>query len=280
VVGGGEFMTASLSVAIDAARILVARRLSGEQGARLPERCRPTSLQDAFDIQRAVSALLGDARGERVKAWKCALPAAERLVAAPIYARTVHAASPCPAWTRAGQVRVEPELAFVLGRDLPPRDAPYAPEEVDAAIASTHLALELIDSRYSPDDAAEASFAEKLADGLVNQGLFIGPAVDAETSRLASDFDIRVRLADGGEAHHVGHHPNGLPRSPLYWLAEFLRSQGQGLLAGQAVITGSYAGSFTLPLGQDIAIQYGDLGSLSVHFTSLTTGGPGESPTQ
>ena len=62
--------------------------------------------------------------------------------------------------------------------------------------------------------------------------------------------------------------------------AEFLRTQGLGLRAGQAVITGSYAGSFTLPLGQDIVIRYGELGELSVHFSSLGTGGPGEPQAQ
>lgn len=261
---------------IEGARVLVARRLSGEQGARLSESCRPATLEDAFAIQHAVTALLAEQQGEHVQAWKCGLPAPDRLVAGPIYARTVHDSSLCPVWVREGLVRVEPELAFVLGRDLPPRDAPYAPEEVDAAIARTHLALELIDSRYTPIEAAQASFAEKLADGLVNQGLFIGPQVDAEASRAATDIDIRVRLADGSETQHAGHHPNGPPRSPLYWLAEFLRAQGLGLRAGQAVITGSYAGSFTLPLGQDIAIRYGELGELSVRFSSLGTGASGE----
>lgn len=268
--------------AMDSARILVARRLSGEQGARLPESCRPATLQEAFDVQQAVSALLGERQGRHVQAWKCGLPVHDCLIAAPIYAHTVHAGTghPCPVWTREGLVRVEPELAFVLGRDLPPRDAPYAPEEVDAAIASTHLALELIDTRYTPDEAAQASFAEKLADGLVNQGLFIGPEVEAQASRVATAFEVLVRLADGAETRHAGRHPNGPPRSPLYWLAEFLRAQGQGLKAGQAVITGSYGGSFTLPVGQDIAIRYGDLGDLSVHFTDLGTGGPGEPPKQ
>jgi 2-keto-4-pentenoate hydratase len=46
-----------------------------------------------------------------------------------------------------------------------------------------------------------------------------------------------------------------------------LRSRGQGLQAGQAVITGSYAGSFDLPVGQQIAIRYGDLGELTVRFS-------------
>src|SRR5690606_16039675 len=104
--------------------------------------------------------------------------------------------------------------------------------------------------------------------------------VDAGASSRATDLAIRVRQASGAETLHEGHHPNGLPRSPLYWLVEFLRSRGQSLYAGQAVITGSYAGSFLLPLNQDIAIQFGDLGRLSVHFTRLIRGQFGEPSTQ
>ncbi|MBC7700420.1 fumarylacetoacetate hydrolase family protein [Aquabacterium sp.] len=261
-------MTGSPSKAMDAARILSARRLSGEQGARLPEGCRPQSLDEAFDVQAAVTQQLS----ARIGAWKCALPLEGRLTAAPIYANKVHTGSPCAVFAQDGCVRVEPELAFILRQDLPARASPYSQAEVDDAIARTHIALELIDGRYTPAEAAQASFAEKLADGLVNQGLFLGPEVDAVWSSAATDLAIRVRQASGAERLHKGRHPNVLPRSPLYWLVEFLRSRGQGLHAGQAVITGSYAGSFTLPLNEDIAIQYGDLGGLTVHFTRLTMG--------
>ncbi|MDI1260301.1 fumarylacetoacetate hydrolase family protein [Aquabacterium sp.] len=261
-------MTGAFSKAFDAARILAARRASGEQGTRLPQACRPQSLGEAFDIQAAVTQQLQ----ARIGAWKCALPQEGRLTAAPIYADTVHTASPCAVFAREGQVLVEPELAFILGQDLPARATPYRPDEVDAAIARTHIALELIDSRCTPAEAAQASFAEKLADGLVNQGLFLGPQVDAGRAGGATELAIRVRHASGAEHLQQGRHPNGLPRSPLYWLVEFLRSRGQGLHAGQAVITGSYMGSFTLPLNEAVALQFGDLGALKVHFTRLTSG--------
>lgn len=246
--------------AVTAASILSARRRSGEQGPRLPGSCRPSSLDSALAIQAAVSAQLGD----RIAAWKCGLPAAGRLVLAPIYAGTVHSSAPCAVRVRAGQARVEPELAFILGRDLPVRDTAYTPAEVDAAIARTHLALELIDSRYS--DAAALSFADNLADGLLNQGLFIGPEVDAAAARAASDMPLRITCASGETSELDGRHPSADPRAPLYWLAEYLRSTGMGLQAGQAVITGSYAGCIELPLEQEIAIQYGELGTLTVHF--------------
>lgn len=253
-------MSQAPSSVTSAASILAERRKSGEQGSRLPEWCRPSDVDTALAIQADVTRQLGDCIG----AWKCGLPAEGRVVAAPIYAGTIHAGSPCAAWARAGQVRVEPELAFILGHDLPARAAPYTPAEVDAAIARTHLALELIDSRYS--DPSDASFAENLADGLLNQGLFIGPQVAIEKARATANMAIRVTLETGQETDLDGYHPNADPCAPLYWLAEFLRSKGQGLHAGQAVITGSYAGSFDVPAGQGISIRYGTLGALAVRF--------------
>ncbi|MDP3844139.1 MAG: hypothetical protein Q8Q81_16500 [Oxalobacteraceae bacterium] len=249
--------------AVTAASILSARRKSGEQGPRLPKSCRPADLDAALAIQAAVTAQLG----ERIAAWKCGVPAAGRMVLAPIYAGTVHNDSNarCALWVRAGQARVEPELAFVLGRDLPVRESPYTPAEVDAAIARTHLALELIDSRYG--DAAELSFADNLADGLLNQGLFIDPEVDGAAARAASAMPLSISCATGAASQLTGRHPNDDPRAPLYWLAEYLRSTGRGLQAGQAVITGSYAGCIDLPLEQEIAIRYGELGTLTVRFT-------------
>lgn len=244
----------------DAASILAARRRSGEQGPRLPEGCRPLDVDTALAVQAAVTEQLG----ERIGGWKCGTPSEGRVVLAPIYAGTMHVSSPCAAWARDAQVRVEPELAFILGRDLPARDTPYTPVEIDAAIARTHLALELIGSRYS--DPSGVTFAENLADGLLNQGLFIGPQVDGEKARTAATMAIRVMSGTAQPINLEGRHPNAEPRAPLYWLAEFLRSRGKGLQAGQAIITGSYAGSFDLPAGQDILIEYGSLGRLTVRF--------------
>ncbi|AMP12493.1 2-keto-4-pentenoate hydratase [Collimonas pratensis] len=251
-----------------AAAILAERRRCGQPGERLPPNLQPQDADAALAIQAGVTQQLG----QGVAAWKCGLPSEGRPVLAPIYAASVHRSSPCLAWARDGQVRVEPELAFVLGRDLPARAAPYQPAEIDAAIAATHLALELIDSRYGNPE--QADFFENLADGLLNQGLYLGPQVDMEQSRNAGELAISISIGTspgaGQEETRLlqGRHPAIDPRAPLYWLAEFLRSRGQGLQAGQAVITGSYAGSFDLPVGQEIAIQYGELGRLQLSFAA------------
>lgn len=261
-------MSLSLYSIAAAASILAERRRNGQPGPRLPKRCRPADFETAQRIQTTVAALLS----ETIGAWKCGTPSADKIVLAPIHASTVQRQSPCVAFARNGQVKVEPELAFVLGRDLPPRSEPYTRADVDAAIASTHLALELIDNRF--DEDADVSFFEKLADGLVNQGLFIGPEIDGERARCAERISLTIKQAGRDPQRLEGRHPNTEPREPLYWLAEFLRSQGQGLQAGQAVITGSYAGSFWLPVGVDLAIEYADangsLGALAVRFSART----------
>ncbi|RJF96815.1 hydratase [Noviherbaspirillum cavernae] len=261
-------MSQNRSSVTAAASILAARRTSNEQGPRLPESCRPLDTDTALAIQAAVTAQLG----ERIGGWKCGMPVQGATVLAPIHAGTIHTASPCAALARTGQVRIEPELAFILGHDLPPRDAPYSTAEVDAAITRTHLALELIDSRYS--NPGEADFAENLADGLLNQGLFIGPQVDGEKARMTGAMPISVTLESGEATQLDGRHPNAEPRAPLYWLVEFLRSKGQGLRAGQAVITGSYAGSFDVPAEQEITIRYGELGVLKVRFAPAAPPAP------
>jgi len=249
-----------------AAAILAERRRSGVQGDRLPEACRPLDLDSALAIQTEVARDLGADIG----GWKCLQPSPERLVVAPIFAGDIHRASPVSLWAPSGKARIEPELAFVMGRNLPGRDAAYTEADVDGAIAHTHLVLELIQSRYQ--DPASVEFPEMLADGLLNQGLFIGPEVDPELAAQANEIPVTLHCQSAGAEHHHGRHPNTRPRAPLYWLAEFLRSRGTGLKAGDVIITGSYAGVLEAPLEEPVRVQFGELGEVSVAFKARVTG--------
>lgn len=256
-----------------AAELLVDRRIHGTQGDRLPEHCRPTTIDQALAIQAAVTHLWCNLKDDSIGGWKCLLPVQDKQIVGPIYTRTIDSVPPVALWPKkeAGPkgdlARIEPELAFFFGKDLPPRDEPYTPAEVDAAISRTHMALELINSRFA--DTGSIEFYESLADDLVNQGLFIGPQVDSEQAANAGEIAISVHHS-GETTQHQGKHPNGNPRVALYWLAEFLRSRGQGIEAGQAVITGSYAGVLEVPLGKDVTIAYAGLGEMRVSFTART----------
>jgi len=250
----------------EAAAILVERRQTGTQGERLPESCRPTSLDQAIAIQVAVTERWCEQEDDSIGGWKCLLPPEGKLIVGPIYTRTIDSVAPVSLWSKPSDskiARIEPELAFFFGRDLPLRAQPYTAAEVDAAISRTHLALELINCRYT--DPTQCTFPEMLADGLVNQGLFIGPQVDNELARNASEFTLIVGQNDEFSSHNA-EHPNANPRAPLYWLAEFLRSRGQGIVAGQAVITGSFAGVLEVPMNTEITLDYVGLGKMEVSF--------------
>ena len=248
---------------VDAARFLIAARQTGVAGPRLPAECRPQSLGQAFAVQQRTAELLRETRQDSIAAWKSALPSPEKTVVAPIYASGTAEAAAGPVAASTAVVRIEPEIAFQLARDLPPRDTPYTEAEIDAAVGGARLALEVLGCRYlSPE---HASLPELLADHMFNQGLVLGPRI---SSPDAAPGCMTITLnVDGVEVEqHAGIHPNERPKAGLYWLANFLREQGLGLTAGQHVITGSYAGFLDVPANKDVELTYGDLGVLKVRF--------------
>ena len=176
-----------------AAQFLVAARSARRPGARLPEADRPTDLESALAIQRRVGELLR----LQIGGWKCSVPSEARpILAAPIFAPTIVRNSPCPVLTIGATVKIEPEVAFVLGRDLPQRAQPYSEAEVRDAIAETRLVLELIGSRYA--DPASATWAELMADSIQNQGLFVGPAIRGGVDAGLEAFHVTVKLLPSG----------------------------------------------------------------------------------
>jgi 2-keto-4-pentenoate hydratase len=249
----------------EAARHLLAARHSRQSIAGLALSCRPTSIEEALAIQRRVQELLATAIG----GWKCSLPTAERAIAcAPIPAPAMARASPCPVIDRGGLVRIEPEIAFVVARDLPYRETPYAEAEVRAAVAETRLVLEILDSRYT--DSAAVTFLEQLADQLSNQGLFVGPVLADGLSRPLGECSIAIDSATARLHARTGAHPDGHPLRPLLWLATYLASRavGGGLKAGDIVTTGSYAGALEVPIATPLRVQFGGLGEIAVEFSA------------
>jgi 2-keto-4-pentenoate hydratase len=244
----------------------MAARRARQPGDRLPESCRPVDCEGALSIQRRVSELLGEHIGEEIGGWKAALPSPGRISLAPIYASTIYTASPCPVLTSGATMSIEPEVAFVLGRDLEPRAAAYKETEIRSAISETRLVLELLRGRYA--DQESVSFPEKLADGMTNQGQFVGPMVPGGLDHTLESFPITIEAGDGLPLTHEGRHPSGHPLAPLCWLANFLASSGEGLAAGQIITTGSYCGVLEAPVGAPLRITFDGLGALSVQFVS------------
>lgn len=219
------------------------RRHTGRAGPCLPQALRPKTVEAALAIQRAVSQKLAPIAG-----WKCGLPTEQGPVLAPIY-RLHEPSSPLAVWLEAGEVWAEPEIAFQLLTDLPARPTPYRREEL-IATSRPHMALELLQQRFqSPQDI---SFIDKLADGLLNQSLWIGPPLP----QAPHQFELKINSATLNYRAEV-QHPAQDPYAPFEWLVEFLRNRGQGLSRGQYIITGSYAGVLHLPINQRLQLEFG-----------------------
>lgn len=246
-----------------AARFLLAARQARTPGARLPAELRPSDPVDALAIQARTSELLGMAIG----GYKCSAPTTERPVSyAPIYAPAILDASPYPVPGAGAQVRIEPEIALVMGHDLPPRAAPYSDDEVRNAVREARLVLEIIGSRYAEPSAV--TFPELLADNVVNLGLYVGPLLHDPWSKNLDRFPITVRTGATTLVERDGRHPDGHPLRALAWLANHLASRGEALKAGLIVTTGSYCGVLDVPVDTPLTFGYGELGTLAVSLTA------------
>src|SRR5450432_50597 len=180
-----------------AAQFLAAARKIGLPGGRLPEATRPTDLESALVIQRRVVELLGQTIG----GWKCSVPSEPRpILAAPIYASTIYRNSPCPVVVTGNVARIEPEVAFIMGRDLPQRDSPYSEAEIRSAIDEPRLVLELLGTRYT--HSADASWPEMMADNVQNQGLFVGPTFARGLDAALRRFAVTVETNAGVLSTH------------------------------------------------------------------------------
>jgi 2-keto-4-pentenoate hydratase len=242
-----------------AAQFLLAARKRGAPGQRIPAEFRPTNDEDGLAIQARVTLLLG----QLVGGYKCSLPSASRpVLLAPIFASTITHESPCSVPGSGATVRIEPEIAFVMARDLLPRASPYTQSEIRNSIGEARLVLEILGSRYRDTDSA--TFAEMLADGLANQGLVVGPVLRDPWDKGLESLRIVIDSPSGVLASHEGKHADGHPVLPLYWLANYLAKAGTPLCAGMIVTTGSYCGALDVPIDMPLTFAYGDLGSLSV----------------
>jgi 2-keto-4-pentenoate hydratase len=231
-----------------AAEHLAAARRAGTRGPRIPEAHRPGDIPAALAIQARVTSLLDWPIG----GWKASAPAPGKIMRAPIYARDIRTGDRSPIVPVDGVAAIEPEIAFVLGRDLEPG---AGPAQIRAAISETHLVLELIGSRFQHPD--ELTFPEKLGDCLNNQALLIGPLVTRPAGEWMSGFPITIPGVFEGQ----GKHPDGHPFVALEWLASQIP-----LTAGQIVTTGSFAGVIKAPLNQPLRVVFGDAGEIAVTF--------------
>jgi len=249
-----------------AARLLLAARRTCRALENLPEDCRPRSLEEAYEVQAALERLDGRPLG----GWKIGGTSEliqkqldlDRPFPGRVFLPTIHASPARIERHRFIALALEPEFAFRLGRDLPPRTTAYAREEVAAAVASLHPACELVDTRLAVGFKAPAPCI--VADNGCNAALVHGAAVadwrrfDLAQAKVRFSLNGR-KVAEGSGAAVLGH-----PLEALAWLANDLSGHGIGLKAGQIVTTGTCCGFHPLKAGDEALADYGVLGTVRV----------------
>ena len=199
--------------------------------------------------------------GERPRAWKVGAASRDaEPVAAPVFPRGL---ATSPARFAAGTflgMAVEAEIAFVFGRDLAAGGALLAPASIRAAIASAHVAMELVDTRLADPGAAGPLW--RLADSLLNGGLVIGDAIaDWRTMDFAAR-DVRVRVDDAVLAEGPGQPPLGDLFHCLPWWIEHIG----GVQAGDVVTTGAWTGAHPVHMPAAVTVEFPGLGRARVRL--------------
>lgn len=248
-------------------RSLVAARRDARAVERWPADA-IADLDDAYRLQSAVAAELGRTCGWKVTAVTEAQRTTlgvDRPIAGPLLAPwTFDARAGRPRLRLAAFVaaKLEGELAFELGADLPARATPYSRAEVERAVAALRVGVELVDSRLPPGSPTLA----QLADAFNNGAYVAGPATaDWRALDLAGDAIVLSRLDAGGAAREVSRGNarailDGDPFAAVVMLANAQPTSGPGLRRGDLVTTGSCTGAPPLPGPGVYRADFGALG--------------------
>ena len=235
----------------------------------LPPQCRPSSRAEGYAIQAEVAKL----SGESIVGWKIAATSK----AGQQHIRVDGPLAGCLLLARALQdgARIslagnnlkvaEAEFAFRMARDLPGRGQRYSVEEVLAAVASLHPAIEVPDSRYN--DFARAGAAQLIADVACACWFVIGPAVRADwRARDLVRHSVTAWRNGAPAGQGSGANVLGDPRAALAWIANELSAFGEGLRAGDVVMTGTCLTPVPVSARDSFKADFGEFGALEVRF--------------
>jgi 2-keto-4-pentenoate hydratase len=236
---------------------LQAARAAGP-GAPFPPGLRPRTEQDAYAIQRLSLAELGPIGG-----WKVGAAGPEAAPScAPMPESGLFESPAVLDGRRFTSREIESEIAFVLGRDLPARATPYSPAEVQAALATCHAGLEVLQSRFIDPDSVDG--LSNLAD-LIRHGAYVlGPSIACWREIDFATLEVRQVIA--GEAITRVGNPAGDMLRLVTWLANEGAVWAGGLLAGQIITCGSWTGKLPAPEGASVSAVFGHAPGVELRF--------------
>ncbi|MBS0475562.1 MAG: fumarylacetoacetate hydrolase family protein [Proteobacteria bacterium] len=159
------------------------------------------------------------------------------------------------------QAKAEAEIAFVLGADLPSPDT--TSDQVAAAVATVHAAIEIVDSRIAE---WKITFADTVADNgssaffvLADAGLPLA-VLDLEGAAMA--MAVNGDVASTG----VGAAVMGNPLNAAAWLARTLAERGEPLQTGDILLAGALGPMVALKVGDEVRVEIAGIGACSFTF--------------
>ena len=157
------------------------------------------------------------------------------------------------------QPRCEPEVAFLMAEDLQVSGVSAA--RVLAATALVFPAIDVLDSRFAgysftlPDVVADNSSCA----GFILGGQGVDPrGFDLRTVGCVFEKNGKL-VATAAGAAVMGH-----PAASVAWLVRKLASRGQGLSAGQVVLSGSMTEAIAVAPGDTVSARIDRLGTVEV----------------
>jgi 2-keto-4-pentenoate hydratase len=241
---------------------------AGTKLAGLEARLRPRDRAEAYAIQAAIETRCSG----KLFGWKIAATSEAGQkhinVDGPMAGRILSATVIVDGGTASmagNEMRVaEPEFAFRMQADLPPRGSPYSVQEVLDAVDTLHPAIEIPDSRFS--DFVGAGTEQIIADNACAH-LFVLGAPTTSKWRALDLVEHKPIITLRGR-QYTGHGKNvlGDPLVALTWLANELRGLGLTLRAGEVVTTGTCHPPLPIQSGDVVAADFGVIGKVSVKF--------------
>jgi 2-keto-4-pentenoate hydratase len=229
----------------------------------------PLGIGEGYDLQSEYIAqvawpICGWKVGATSKAGQEALRI-EEPIAGPIFEPCIYASGEIvEAPTNAMRV-LEPEFAFLMARDLRPKEHEYSASDVCAAIAGVAGALEIVDSRF--DQHFDVGIGWTIADGSANHGFIPGKL--QKDWRSLDLLAHSTSLSVNGEIVAQGQGGNviGGPLNILCWLCNHLISRNLYLKAGDWVSTGLTTKVVAGKIGDLVVADFASLGTVSVRLS-------------
>ena len=253
-------MTMDQATTKRAAQLLAEAHRTGSHRDRLPADLRPRDTDEAYAIEAAIVAGLGDS----IAGWKVAITPDLGVLAGIVLGSRVFANGAAIPAAKMPMLGVEAEIAFRFDRPLPARDTDYGRPDIEAAVTA-FAAIEIVDTRFR--DYAGTPAIERAADFMSNGGFVEG---DIRTDWRAIDLsglEATLLVDDVEIVRQVGGHATRDPLVPAIALANYLRTRG-GIAAGRFVTTGTYTGLNHARPGSQVRARFAGFGSAEMRFTT------------